>query len=96
MPLMRGETSTHRDVVMLSEATWQAARGVRTPEWKYIRYLQSTIYGRDGVELYDLARRPRRAANVADQHPEVVETMAPGSATGSPPSWPADPTRCSR
>ena len=72
---MRGETDTHRDAVMLSEATWQAARGVRTPEWKYIRFLQTTIYGRDGVELYDLANDPHEQVNVADAHPEVVEEL---------------------
>ena len=67
---MRGEVTTHRDVIMLSEATWQASRGVRTPEWKFIRYLQSTIYGRDGVELYDLAADPDEQVNVADVYPE--------------------------
>jgi arylsulfatase A-like enzyme/multidrug efflux pump subunit AcrA (membrane-fusion protein) len=75
MPLIRGEVQTHRDVIMLSEATWQAARGVRTPEWKLIRYLRSTIYGRDGVELYDLAADPDEQANVAALYPEVVATM---------------------
>jgi arylsulfatase A-like enzyme/multidrug efflux pump subunit AcrA (membrane-fusion protein) len=74
-PLMRGETTTHREHVMLSEATWQAARGVRTPEWKYIKFLQTTIYGRDGVELYDLAADPHEQVNVADQHPEVVTEL---------------------
>ena len=75
-PLMRGETTTHRDAVMLSEATWQAARGVRTPDWKFIKFLQSTIYGRDGVELYDLANDPNEQHNVADLHPEVVDEMS--------------------
>jgi arylsulfatase len=74
-PLMRGESTTHRDAVMLSEATWQAARAVRTPEWKYIKFLQSTIYGRDGVELYDLANDPHEQVNVADQHPAVVDEL---------------------
>ena len=75
MPLMRGEATVHRDVVMLSEATWQASRGVRTEEWKFIRYLQSTIYGRDGVELYHLADDPDEQHNVAELHPEVVENL---------------------
>ncbi len=75
MPLIRGEVTTHRDVIMLSEATWQASRGVRTPEWKFIRYMQSTIYGRDGVELYDLAADPDEQVNVAEVYPEVAETM---------------------
>ena len=74
-PLMRGETTTHRDAVMLSEATWQASRAVRTPEWKYIRYLQSTIYGRDGVELYDVVGDPDEQHNVAAEHPEVVDEL---------------------
>jgi arylsulfatase len=74
-PLMRGETTTHRDAVMLSEATWQAARAVRTPEWKYIKFLQTTIYGRDGVELYDLTNDPHEQVNVADAHPEVVADL---------------------
>src|ERR1019366_6260371 len=69
-------TATHRDEVMLSEATWQAARGVRTPDWKYITFLQSTIYGRDGVELYDLANDPHEQHNVADEPPEVVDELA--------------------
>ncbi len=74
-PLMRGETTTHRDAVMLSEATWQASRGVRTPEWKYLRFLQSTIYGRDGVELYDVVADPDEQHNVADEHPDVVAEL---------------------
>ncbi len=75
LPLARGEVTGHREVIMLSEATWQAARAVRTPEWKYIKFMQSTIYGRDGVELYDLAQDPHEQTNVADQHPEVVGAM---------------------
>jgi arylsulfatase A-like enzyme/multidrug efflux pump subunit AcrA (membrane-fusion protein) len=75
MPLIRGEVSSHREAVMLSEATWNAARGIRTPEWKFIRYLQTTIYGRDGVELYHLADDPHEQHNVADAHPEVVDRM---------------------
>ncbi|MGB7052111.1 MAG: sulfatase, partial [Acidimicrobiales bacterium] len=75
MPLIRGEVTSHREVVMLSEATWNAARGVRTPEWKFIKYLQSTIYGRDGVELYHLGVDPHEQQNVADSYPDVVERM---------------------
>ncbi len=74
-PVMRGASASHRDAVMLSEATWQASRAVRTPEWKYIRFLQTTIYGRDGVELYDVVADPDEQHNVADEHPEVVAEL---------------------
>ncbi len=74
-PLMRGETATHRDAVMLSEATWQASRAIRTPEWKLIRFLQPTIYGRSGVELYDVRADPEEQHDVADRHPEVVAEL---------------------
>ena len=76
LPLMRGDTSAHRDAIMLSEATWQASRGVRTERWKFIKYLQTTIYGRDGVELYDLANDPAEQSNVAALHPEVVADLS--------------------
>ena len=74
-PLMRGDTTTHRDAVMLSEATWQASRGVRTPEWKYIKYLQSTIYGRDGIELYNVLEDPHEQNNVAELYPEKAKEL---------------------
>jgi arylsulfatase A-like enzyme len=74
-PLMRGEATSHRDAVMLSEATWQAARGIRTPEWKLIRFLQPTLYGRSGVELYDVRADPDEQHDVADRFPEVVAEL---------------------
>jgi arylsulfatase A-like enzyme len=75
MPLMRGEIDTHREVVFLSESTWQAARGIRTPEWKLIRFAQPTIYGRDGIELYDLRADPEEQTNVAEAHPDIVQAL---------------------
>ena len=74
-PLMRGETATHRDAVMLSEATWQASRAIRTPEWKLIRYYQPTIYGRSGVELYDMRADPEEQHDVAERHPDIVAEL---------------------
>ena len=76
MPLMRGETTEHRDLVMLSESTWQAARAVRSTNWKLIKHLQPTIYGRDGIELYDLIDDPNEQRNVVGLHPEVADSMS--------------------
>ena len=75
MPLMRGETTEHRDLVMLSESTWQAARAVRSTNWKLIKHLQPTIYGRDGVELYNLVDDPNEQANVVGLYPEYAESL---------------------
>jgi arylsulfatase A-like enzyme len=74
-PLMRGETTVHRDAVMLSEATWQAARAIRTTDWKLIRHCQPTIYGRSGVELYDMRADPHEQHDVADRHPDIVAEL---------------------
>jgi arylsulfatase A-like enzyme/multidrug efflux pump subunit AcrA (membrane-fusion protein) len=75
MPLMRGETTEHRDLVMLSESTWQASRAVRSTDWKLIKHLQPTIYGRDGIELYNLIDDPNEQKNVVGLHPEVADRM---------------------
>jgi arylsulfatase A-like enzyme/multidrug efflux pump subunit AcrA (membrane-fusion protein) len=76
VPLLTGQATTHRDVVMLSEATWAARRGVRTPEWKYIRCYDPGVYLRDGDELYHLTEDPDEQVNVAAEHPEVVAALS--------------------
>lgn len=75
MPLIRGEVDSHRDEVYLSEATWQAARGIRTEQWKFIKYLQPTLYGRDGVELYKLDDDPTEQVNLVDEEPDIALKM---------------------
>lgn len=72
VPLMKGEKSSHRDVVFLSECTWQAKRGVRTPRWKFIRSIDPGMYPREGIELYDLAADPYEQHSVAHERPDVV------------------------
>jgi hypothetical protein len=58
--------------VFLSECTWQAKRGLRTPEWKYIRSVHPGVYPRDGVELYDIRLDPTEQTNLAAGRPEIV------------------------
>jgi arylsulfatase A-like enzyme len=75
IPVITGEVSEHRDAVLLSESTWQAKRGVRTPEWKYIRCWDPGIYPRDGVELYDVTTDPDEQVNLASARPEIVAEL---------------------
>jgi arylsulfatase len=72
VPLMSGQVTSHRDMVFLSECTWQAKRGVRTSEWKFIRCTDPGMYPRDGWELYRLADDPGEQHNLAAEFPDVA------------------------
>ncbi len=74
-PLVEGTGTGHRDAVFLSECTWQAKRGVRTPDWKFIRCVDPGVYPRDGIELYDLRRDPTEQTNLAGERPELARQM---------------------
>ncbi len=75
VPLMDGRTSEHCDAIVLSECTWQAKRGIRTLDWKYISCWHPGIYPRVGPELYDLRADPREQHNLAARRPDVVAQM---------------------
>ncbi len=75
VPVMDGTRSTHRETVVLSECTWQAKRGVRTSDWKYIRCTDPGVYPRDEDELYFLPDDPDEQVNLAEQRPDVVADM---------------------
>ncbi len=75
LPTMVGDDARHREAIMLSECTWQAKRGIRTDEWKYIRCLDPGIYPRAGCELYDLAVDPDEQHDVSAARPDVVARM---------------------
>ena len=61
---------------MLSECTWQAKRGMRTAEWKFIRCTDPGVYPRAEDELYHLPEDPTEQHNVALEHPEVVADLS--------------------
>jgi arylsulfatase A-like enzyme len=75
VPLIHGEVHDHRSVVMLSECTWQAKRGVRTAEWKYIRCWDPGIYPRHEVELYHLPSDPGEQHDVSAHFPGTVAQL---------------------
>jgi arylsulfatase len=75
LPVMAGETAHHREAIMLSECTWQAKRGIRTRDWKYIRCRDPGIYPRAGCELYDLAADPDEQQDLSMERPETVAAM---------------------
>lgn len=75
VPLINGETTRHRDTIYLSECTWQAKRGLRTSEWKYIRCWEPGIYPRWDSELYHLPTDPAEQCNLAASRADVVKEM---------------------
>jgi arylsulfatase len=75
LPVITGETVDHRDTIMLSECTWQAKRGIRTKDWKYIRCWDPGIYPRAGCELYDLAADPDEQQDLSAERPDIVAAM---------------------
>ena len=72
LPVMNGEVSTHRDVVYLSECTWQAKRAIRTEDWKFIHCTDPGVYPRSEDELYDLRNDPEEQKNVALEYPDIA------------------------
>ncbi len=73
--LTEGDDAAHRDAVFLSECTWQAKRGVRTADWKFIRCVDPGVYPRDGIELYRLNIDPAEQTNLAHEQPEIALQM---------------------
>jgi arylsulfatase len=76
LPVIKGLTQTHRVEVPLSECTWQAKRGVRTANWKFIRCYHPGVFPRAEDELYNLLEDPDEQNNVTSEYPEVTRTLS--------------------
>jgi multidrug efflux pump subunit AcrA (membrane-fusion protein) len=75
LPVMRQEVATHRDAVYLSECTWQAKRGIRTGDWKFIHCTDPGVFPRSENELYDLRNDPDEQKNVALEYPDIASEL---------------------
>lgn len=77
-PLVNGKSrSIHRDTVLI-EHLWEfenipPSEGVRTPKWKYFRYIND----QSAEELYDLEKDPREIDNLAgkDNYSGVLASL---------------------
>ncbi|WEG11067.1 sulfatase [Pullulanibacillus sp. KACC 23026] len=71
-PLIEGKHRNYRKEIFLSECSWQAARGIRTKEYKYIKTFDSGPFIRPKQELYNLMSDPNEKINLADSLPDLT------------------------
>ncbi|MBS4176804.1 sulfatase [Lederbergia citrea] len=75
LPLIHGEKTSHHEQIYLSECAWQASRGIRTKDYKFIRTVDSGPFIRPPHELYDLKNDPEELYNVASEFPEIARNL---------------------
>lgn len=68
-PLINGKKKQHHREIYLSECAWQAARGIRTDQYKYIETYGPGPYSRPPNELYDIVNDPNEEINLAEALP---------------------------
>ena len=72
--IMGTEDGIH-DRIYLSECSWQAARGIRTERYKYIRTYDSGLFGRPPTELFDLVADPGEVVNLVEREPAIASAF---------------------
>jgi hypothetical protein len=78
LPLVKGKTNTLERDTILIEHLWErddlpSSEGVRTAEWKYLRYIND----KSAEELYHLQRDPKETQSLAEDpsHAEVLQEL---------------------
>jgi arylsulfatase A-like enzyme len=74
-PAINGDARGTHQQIYLSECAWQAARGVVTEHYKFIRTMDSGLFNRPPRELYDLLNDPMEEHNIVEQLPHVVDQL---------------------
>ncbi|GAB2572576.1 sulfatase family protein [Gracilibacillus alcaliphilus] len=74
-PTLLGQEDSTHSMIYLSECAWQAARGVRTDEFKFIKTWDSGLFTRPSRELYDLKTDPEETNNIAEQRTDIADQL---------------------
>ncbi len=75
LPMIDGDVASHESEFYITECTWMRKHGWRTPEWKLIQALEPDFHFKPEIELYNLVQDPLELNNVAEEQPDVVETL---------------------
>lgn len=76
MRMVDGTVTSFDSEFYITECTWMRKHGWRTPEWKVFFALEPDFHFKPEIELYNLIKDPGENHNIADQHPDIVATLA--------------------